>query len=335
MQHCTENMILSIVIPAFNVASTIKRCLDSLIDDTVAELIEVIVVNDGSTDNTEFIVKEYCQKHNYIKLISKKNGGHGSTLNAGIASANGKYIRFIDGDDYVDTNSFVKSVLALKTIDADAVCMPYQRVNQNTYESIYFAYPDFVPFFVHDLKYIDSTKLYMALAATCFSTKVLRRACIKFLENTYYVDVMLNILPILFIKTMVILPFDVYRYVVGNSEQSISEKNMAKRYKHHERVIFETIRICSIYRDLIGTAEQKYINHVLGQIINTHISILCFMGKNNKEIDIFYNQIKAYDKELVNGIKKRMLLFRVKFLLNKISPKLAYTLTNIYRKVAK
>ena len=49
-------MILSIVIPAFNVASTIKRCLDSLIDDTVAELIEVIVVNDGSTDNTEFIV---------------------------------------------------------------------------------------------------------------------------------------------------------------------------------------------------------------------------------------------------------------------------------------
>ena len=328
-------MILSIVIPAFNVAATIERCLESLIDDAVAELIEVIVVNDGSTDNTELIVTEYCQKYKFIKLISKKNGGHGSTLNAGIASANGKYIRFIDGDDYVDTNSFVKSVLALKTIDADVVCMPYQRVNQNTYESIYFAYPDFVPYLVHDLKYIDSTKLYMALAATCFSTKVLRRACIKFLENTFYVDVMLNILPILFIKKIVILPFDVYRYVVGNSEQSISEKNMAKRYKHHESVIFETIRICSIYKALIGPAEKKYINHVLGQIINTHFSILCFMVKDKNEIGMFYNQIKAYDKELVDGVKKRILLLRIKILLNKISPKMAYTLTNIYRKVAK
>lgn len=326
-------MILTVIIPAYNVASTIERCLDSMIDNRISGLVEIIVVNDGSEDNTEYIVQKYCQKFSYIKLISKKNGGHGSTLNTGIVNACGKFIRIVDGDDYLDTFNFVQSVLALKNIEADIVCMPYQRVEMNSLESTYFNFPDFEPYFVHDINSIDSSKLYIALAATCFSRQLLRRACIRFLEHTSYVDVMLNIIPIIYLKTIVMLPFDVYRYVVGNSEQSISEDNMSKRYKEHEKVIIETLKICNINKDLISSKQILYINQVLGAIIYTHLNILFSKNIGKEELNNFINNVLNYGLISEHNIKNRVKLLKIKKFLNQISPRLCDLLQFLYKKI--
>ena len=97
--------LISIIIPAYNIENYIAKCLDSLINQTYRNL-EIIVVDDGSSDNTRKIVDEYAVKYENIKLIHKKNGGVSAARNTGIEVANGDYIGFVDGDDTVDEEMF-------------------------------------------------------------------------------------------------------------------------------------------------------------------------------------------------------------------------------------
>ena len=93
---------ISIIVPIFNAEKYINKCIDSLLNQTKKEL-EIILVNDGSTDNTENIIKNYKDKR--IKYYKNKNQGIGKSRNFGITKATGKYIMFIDSDDYIEDNA--------------------------------------------------------------------------------------------------------------------------------------------------------------------------------------------------------------------------------------
>lgn len=92
---------VSIIVPIYNAEKYLKKCVDSLVNQTKKEL-EIILINDGSTDNTLKILKEYKDKR--IKLFSNKNQGIGKTRNFGISKATSKYIMFCDSDDYYEPN---------------------------------------------------------------------------------------------------------------------------------------------------------------------------------------------------------------------------------------
>lgn len=327
-------IILTIIIPAYNVEKTLARCLDTLIDIRLIGKIEILIINDGSTDNTLDLANQYKKCYpDFVRIINKKNGGHGSTLNTGIMLAKGKYIRIIDGDDWVDTDSFIQSVNALEEIEADIVCMPYQRVDLNTYESTYFDTPGImknVPFTLQD---VNPENLYFALAATCFATKLMRRANIHFLEHTFYVDVMLNVLPVLYAKDIILLPYDVYRYGVGNINQSISIQNFTARYKDHQRVIMESLEQCNINKFLLSVPEKRYIYNILKQVIITHCKILKFGLKDNAKLDLFLRDISTYDEQLVCGIRTRLFLIKLKHCLKKVCPQLTRTISKFYRSI--
>ena len=103
--------VLTVLIPVYNTEKYIKRCLDSLLVPETLNDIEVIVVNDGSKDHSVEIVKTYVEKYpQTVVLIDKENGGHGSTINAGLKAAKGKYFRVLDSDDWFNTIEFVKFV---------------------------------------------------------------------------------------------------------------------------------------------------------------------------------------------------------------------------------
>ena len=93
-------MKISVIVPVYNVSEYVDDCLDSLIRQTLKE-IEIIVVNDGSTDNSQYIIDAYAKKYPNIKVYQKPNGGLSDTRNFGIQLATGEYITFVDGDDYV------------------------------------------------------------------------------------------------------------------------------------------------------------------------------------------------------------------------------------------
>lgn len=325
-------IILSIIIPAYNVEKTLARCLDTLIDTSLVGKIEILVVNDGSTDGTLDLANLYKKCYpDFVRVINKKNGGHGSTLNAGILLAKGKYIRIIDGDDWVDTDSFIKSVNALEELETDIVCMPYQRVDLNTYESTYFDTPGIAKNVTFTLQDVNPENLYFALASTCFATKLMRRSNIHFLEHTFYVDVMLNVLPVLYAKDIVLLPYDVYRYGVGNINQSVSIQNFIARYKDHQRVIMKCLEQCDINKFLLGVSEKRYIYNILKQVIITHCKILKFGLKDNDKLALFLRDISTYDEQLISGIRTRLFLIKIKYFLKKICPQLTRTIAKFYR----
>ena len=121
--------VLSIIIPMYNTELYVERCLDSILyNESIVEFLDVIVVDDGSNDDSLSIAKEYQKLYpDSITVVKKENGGHGSAVNAGIKRATGKYVRVVDSDDWVDINNFSSYVRRLKDEDADIVVTDVRR----------------------------------------------------------------------------------------------------------------------------------------------------------------------------------------------------------------
>lgn len=116
-----NNKLVSIVIPMFNTEKYISKCLDSLINQTYSN-IEILVIDDGSTDSSKNIVNEYCEKDKRIKYYYQENSGVGIARNKGINLSNGEYIVFVDSDDYVTNNFITKLVYSIKEDDIFSIC---------------------------------------------------------------------------------------------------------------------------------------------------------------------------------------------------------------------
>ena len=110
---------LSIVVSVYNAEKYLCECLESLVNQTYKD-IEIICVNDGSTDNSSQILQHYASKDKRIKIVSKKNGGLSSARNAGIDSSNGRYITFVDSDDYLELNAYEEAMAHVE--DSDLIC---------------------------------------------------------------------------------------------------------------------------------------------------------------------------------------------------------------------
>ena len=109
---------LSVIIPVYNVENYLRECLDSITSQTVKD-IEIICIDDGSTDNSPKILKEYQKKDSRIKIITKENGGQASARNLGIKKAQGEYIAFIDSDDFIESEMLEKLYTKAKDNNLD------------------------------------------------------------------------------------------------------------------------------------------------------------------------------------------------------------------------
>lgn len=96
---------ISVIVPVYNVEEYLEKCLDSLVNQTLKD-IEIIVVNDGTKDNSQDIIDKYVKKYKNIKCYKKENGGLSSARNYGLKYAKGEYIAFVDSDDYVEKNMY-------------------------------------------------------------------------------------------------------------------------------------------------------------------------------------------------------------------------------------
>lgn len=112
--------VVSVLVPVYNVSKYLRQCLDSLVGQTLKE-IEIVCVNDGSTDSSLQILNEYAKSDKRIVIVNKPNGGLPSARNAGLDVAKGKYVAFVDGDDYVDADMFRRMYNAARINSADIV----------------------------------------------------------------------------------------------------------------------------------------------------------------------------------------------------------------------
>lgn len=136
-------MFFSVIVPVYNVEKYLKECVDSILSQTFKDF-ELILVNDGSKDSSPAICDEYAEKDSRVKVIHKENGGLSDARNVGTKSAEGKYVIYIDSDDYVRENDFLQSIYDKAKNGTEIICYKFSKYfeNTNTFGSCQFKFPE-------------------------------------------------------------------------------------------------------------------------------------------------------------------------------------------------
>ena len=137
-------MFFSIVIPVYNVEKYLNQCVDSILSQTFKDF-ELILVDDGSKDNSGQICDGYAQMDARVKVIHKENGGLSDARNEGTSQASGKYIIYVDSDDYIDGDDFLEEVYSKAQNGADVICYKFRKYYDNAgkFGECSFSFPDF------------------------------------------------------------------------------------------------------------------------------------------------------------------------------------------------
>lgn len=279
--------ILSVVVPSYNVEKYLDKCLTSFSDERFNGRLDVMVVNDGSSDSTPQIAQKYVDRFPEIfRLINKENGGHGSAVNTGIKNAMGRYFRIVDGDDWVNTDNMAKLLDILESTDTDMVVDEKREVNMTSGDTEFFPLPDGIEFNkVYSFEEIcDKNDIcnYIMLHTLSIKTELLHNYGIKLLEGIFYVDIEFIIKSTVECKDIKFLDLEIYQYLVGNVNQSVSFQNYVKRYSHHDKVTRELIRFAT-NKKLESDSLRRYLDRRVCLLINTHMNISLIYDNDRRQ----------------------------------------------------
>lgn len=234
---------LTICVPAYNVEKYIENNLNAYARVKKREDLEVLVIDDGSTDATVNIALKYNEKYpECISVLSKENGGHGSAVNYGIKYATGRYFCIVDGDDWVSPKSLEQLLTVLKKIDRDAVVMNYITVEETTGKKelqkniLGKRSYDEIP-----LSEINRNGWNIPMASFCIKTELLQSSNYHISEKIFYVDEEYCTVGISKVKSILYLNLNLYCYRIGNVGQSTYVDNQIKYIKHKEAVLKKLI----------------------------------------------------------------------------------------------
>lgn len=228
--------LLTVVVPTYNTEKLLPRCLDSLIVEDFMSLLEVLVIIDGSPDNSVEVAEKYASLYpDTFIVINKENGGHGSTINKGIELATGKYFKVLDSDDWFDREVFSEFLEELQTINVDIILTDYTKeyvyenkkevvkLNNVLYENIYI---------VKDFDLNKQNWDFASMARSTYKTIFLKRIELLLPENTFYVDTILSIAPLFYFDNFVYINKNLYKYFIGRQDQSMNQDNILKNRDH-------------------------------------------------------------------------------------------------------
>ena len=308
---------VSIIVPVYNAGIKLERCLESLVNQTEKD-IEIIVINDGSTDDSEQIINKYVEKYSeYIKFYSKKNEGVAKTRNFGIEKATADYVFFVDADDYIDTDT-IKKIKPYMDDDIDIIKFKLQRVNEQDeilekVDGPTFAKTSgqkaFDTLFSEDVL-IDSPCVYV------MKKELFIQNNFKFKE-TYHEGFGLIPLILLKAKSFVSLPEYLYYYVQAdnsitrNNDYEKTLKRVEDVIKHYDNAIIE-INKMNLNKRTDENAKIYYTNALILKMYE-----LKEEDKNKYLAELkkrkLYKNIKA--RNLKQLIKKIILKYDINFYL--------------------
>lgn len=256
-----ERKVLSVIIPAYNVERTLSDAVDSLLVDEILDRLDIIIVNDGSTDSTQIIAEKYARDYpQSIRVINKENGGHGSTINVGISLSKGKYIRILDGDDSLNSEELCRFVNDMMDLNVDLVITGFVRHDimsgsDNRRGNYKYVHKKIYSFdsICHDIEYI-------AFHSVIYNRDIfLDNRVLALHENCYYVDQEYIFYPIPFVQYIAFWEGELYIYRTGNIGQSVSDIGYRKNKGHQQKVALSIAEYLSNYRDVISCEKYSYL----------------------------------------------------------------------------
>ena len=305
---------VSVIVPVYNTEKYLDRCLESLINQTFKD-IEIIIVNDGSTDNSEEIIKKYVKQYpDIMKYIFQKNQGLSSARNNGVKLATGKYISFVDSDDYIDVDLY-KNLENIMNGDIDLIKFKMVKTDENLKNLQKIEGPVFGP--------IDGQEAFNLLV---FKDILLEPACIylykretylknkfQFSEKKYHED--FGLIPIILIKSKKVVSVDIYGYYYVQSNSSITRND---NYEKQKKSAYDLLYHYDNLQKQIKNIKPKTRENILQYYTN---SILLATKKlNKKDINKYIKEIKK--RKLTDNIKPKNMKTFIKKIIIKINIKL-------------
>ena len=232
------NIAVSILVPVCNVEKFLDKCLESIVEQSLKN-IEIICINDGSTDNSLKIIEFYAQKDNRIKIINKANSGYGDSMNKGLALAHGDYIGIVESDDFVDSNMFEVLYQYALEYHADIVKSSFNFYWENPekiiYNNSFDIYKTSIDFEVNKNKLIKSIP---SIWAAIYKREWLINKNIKFLNTrgASYQDTSFHFKTSCLAKNIVLLPEAYLYYRQDNPNSSIKLAGFDKVFALHREL---------------------------------------------------------------------------------------------------
>lgn len=300
--------LLTIVIPAYNSEAYLGGCLDSLVIPDIMNKVEVLIVNDGSKDNTLKIAKSYEDKYpDYFHVIDKENGNYGSVMNKGLSLAKGKYFRTLDSDDQYDKEGYIHFVNSLNESQADIIvseissCKSDGTIEHRTQFDKHLTIDQDLTI---DKTFVDFLSKSNMLFVGCitYKTDLLRMSGLRWDEKVFYSDGEFLFWPLKKIKTYRLVSKPVYIYTVGREGQSISTESTLKNFHSYDVVcnsLLDEYKKCVDYSKIVVPIQRKIL---YDWIIKCYWDLIYNKGTHASEV----KQIDAKLKEIDSYLYEKM-----------------------------
>lgn len=311
---------LTFAVPCYNSQNYMERCVNSLLAG--GEDVEILIIDDGSTDRTGEIADDYAERYpNIVRAFHKENGGHGSGVNLGLESARGLLYKVVDSDDWLDEDA-LKKLLArirqccrlkeqgvIEEIPDLFICnYIYNHLDEGVTHVINYrnVFPAEKICTWNDIKRFHVSQ-YLIMHALIFRTEVLRRSGVVLPEHTFYVDNIFSYQPLPFVEKLYYMDENLYHYYLGREDQSVNEKVLIRR-------IDQQIKVTKIVSRCVDLKDVKQRYPKLESYMCRNISIMMAISS----IHLLLMNSEEGDRKrrtLWEGIKKqdRALYYRLKY----------------------
>lgn len=311
--------LITFAVPCYNSQDYMHNCINSLLKG--GEDVEIIIIDDGSTDKTAAIADGYAQKYpSIVRAVHKPNGGHGSGVNKGLELASGLYYKVVDSDDWLNAEALDNLIHILKThleagrlADLYITNFVYEKAADNSrYVSSYRRNLPVNRFFGwEDTRPLKLWKMYL-MHSLIYRTGLLRDMGLKLPEHTFYVDNIVAYAPLPYVKTMFYMDIDLYRYFIGRSSQSVSMENVVKRYAQQIEVTRIMLKSHS-YQSIQGMCKplKKQMYHCLHvMLMNLYFFTTARDEPERRERFAFmWDELKQDDYKLYKRLKRMPLVW--------------------------
>ena len=308
--------LLTVAIPCYNSSEYMEKSIRSAL--TGGERVEIIVVDDGSSDNTLEIANKYQEKFpSIIKVIHQENGGHGEAVNTGIKNATGLYFKVLDSDDCLGKKALEKVLNLLeemvsKDAGLDMLISNFMYDKQGVKHKKIMKYKGAMP--VNKMFGWDELKFgvtqYLLMHSVIYRTKVLRECGIVLPKHTFYVDNIYVFQPLPYVKNMYYLDVCLYKYFIGRDDQSVQESIMIKR-------LDQQYRVTRIMLDIYNRSEMKDKNkNIDNAMVHYFDMMMCISSvlsiregskQRLEDKEKLWKEVKESNPELYGRVRKSIL----------------------------
>ena len=295
--------LITFAIPCYNSYAYMGKCIEALLPG--GDEVEIIIVDDGSTDKTADVADSYAAHYpDIVRVVHQENGGHGEAVNSGLREARGLYFKVVDSDDWVDKEAYPQVLDTLRRLVKEGTPVDmlltnyvYDKVAEDHHRRMFYS-----PLFKRncvttwaEMKH-NIKGFTILMHSVTYRTQMLRECGLHLPAHTFYVDNLFVYVPLPYVKTIYYLNVDFYHYYIGREGQSVAEETMVKRIDQQLRVNYLMIDAYDLWA-LEEEHLRKYMLSYLETItvVSTTIGYISNNEANLAKIKTLWKYIKEKD----------------------------------------